>query len=62
MANFFMGLIAVVIVIGVIGGIVGGLMVGLPKYGIYRLEHRGEAALREAEHSRKIRIEEAKAA
>ena len=66
MANFFMGLIAVVIVIGVIGGIVGGLMVGLPKYGIYRLEHRGEAALREAalreaEHSRKIRIEEAKA-
>jgi len=65
MTNFAIGaaVVAVVIIVfvGIIGGIVGGLMYGLPKYNIYRLENRGQAVLKEAEHNRKVKIEEAKA-
>lgn len=41
--------------------LVGGMMYGIPKYRVWALALRGEAALREAEWSRQIRIQEASA-
>ena len=40
---------------------VGDCMYGYPRYKIYSQTKRGEAALRESEWNRKIRVEEAKA-
>ena len=56
-AIFVMVLIVAIIVLGIFAG----LVLGLPKYGIYRNEQKGKAELAKAEHSRKIRIEEARA-
>lgn len=41
--------------------VIMGAMWALPKYGVYRQQKRGEATLREAESSRQVAIEEAKA-
>ena len=53
-------MILVVCCVFLFGGI-GGCMWGYPKYRIYRQDLRGQAELREAEWTRKIAIEEAKA-
>lgn len=47
--------------IGLIFGTVGGGCWGYPQYRVYSQTLRGEAALREAESSRKIAVEEARA-
>ncbi len=52
------GFIAIVIVVIILIGI---LMWGLPKYKIYKLELQGKANLKEAEWSKQILIEEARA-
>ena len=53
---------ACLLVIGVLlfSGI-GAACWGKPQWGVYNQSLRGEAALREAEHSRQIAVEEAKA-
>lgn len=51
----------IVIVIAVIGIIVGLLMWVLPKYSVWSKGLKGEAQLREAEYSKQVLIEEAKA-
>ena len=51
--------------IGVVLGVavvVGTLMYVVPKYGVWQKELSGKAKLREAEWSRQIKVEEAKAA
>jgi len=55
------GIIVVVLLIGFIGGIIGLSMWGIPKYRIYRQDLRGQATLREAQWTKKITIETAKA-
>ena len=58
----FLGvMVAILILVLVIGGVVAALMFGLPKWGAWRAEISGEAKLREAESSRQIRVEVAKA-
>jgi len=52
------GFVAIVIVVIVL---IGLLMWGLPKYRIYKLELQGKADLKEAEWSKQILIEEARA-
>lgn len=51
----------VVIVVAVIGIIVGLLMWVIPKYSVWSKGLKGEAQLREAEYSKQVLIEEAKA-
>lgn len=51
------GILGVLLLIGIIGG----LMFAIPKYKVWTKELNGEAQLREAEYSKKIQIEEAKA-
>ena len=47
--------------VALLGGVITGAMVGCPAYNVYSKTKAGEAKLREAESSRKILIEEAKA-
>lgn len=42
-------------------GIIIAAFIFLPKYGVYRKELKGKAMLKEAEWSKKIKVEEAKA-
>lgn len=53
--------IVVAFVFLVLGGLLILSMWGLPKYRIYKQDLRGQAELREAEWTKKISIEEAKA-
>lgn len=55
------GIFGVLFAIGVIAGLIALFMWGYPKYRIYRQDLRGQAELREAEWTKKIAIEEAKA-
>jgi regulator of protease activity HflC (stomatin/prohibitin superfamily) len=59
--EFLGGVILGSIVLGVIGSIIGGLMWGIPHYRVYSQTLAGEAVLREAEFSRQVAVEEAKA-
>ena len=57
-------LVATVLILAgvlIILGLVSGGCFAYPKYRVYSSGLSGEAKLREAEHSRKVRIEEAKA-
>ena len=60
-AETIVGLSIVGIVILLIVGIIAGLMWGLPKYKIYKQNLHGQAELREAEWTKKISVETAKA-
>jgi regulator of protease activity HflC (stomatin/prohibitin superfamily) len=53
--------LVVIIIVIAIFGLIAGFMWGLPHYKVYRAKLTGEASLREAESSKKIRIEDAKA-
>ena len=55
--------IIIIIILGILLtiGLIGGLMFAIPKYKVWSKELNGEAQLREAEYSKKIQIEEAKA-
>ena len=55
--NIFVGIMAVLLLFGLILG----CMHGYPKYKVYQLEMSGKADLKEAEWSRQIAVEEAKA-
>lgn len=50
-----------VIITLVIVGIIGLFMFIIPKYGVWSKGLKGEALLREAEYSKKVKVEEAKA-
>ena len=52
---------AVAFLIMLIVAVIGVSMWGMPKYRIYRLDLSGQADLREAEWTKKIMVEEAKA-
>jgi hypothetical protein len=54
-----LSLIAIIMVLAI--GCVGGGCYGYPKYRVYQQQMEGEAKLREAESSRQIAVEEAKA-
>lgn len=57
-SNIFMTWVAIIIICV---AFVGALMWGIPKYRIYSQDLRGQAELREAEWTKKIAIEEARA-
>lgn len=48
-------------VLGVIIGIIALSMWGFPKYNVWKNQLKGEAQLKEAEYSKQVQIEEAKA-
>ncbi len=52
------GVIAFFVILGLI---VGAFMFGVPVYNVWRAEMKGKAELTQAEQTRKIKIEEAKA-
>ncbi len=54
-------ILIIILSILLIIGLIGGLMFTIPKYKVWSKELNGEAQLREAEYSKKIQIEEAKA-
>jgi len=56
--NSIMGIIGALMIIALILGV---LLYGFPKYNVWRKELRGKADLKEAEWSRQIAVEEAKA-
>lgn len=60
MSNKSLGFTVVLIMIALLGLIVLGMW-GCPQYNVYQQQKSGEARLREAESSRQIAIEEAKA-
>lgn len=55
------GVMLVALVVGAVIAVILGLMFGIPQWKVYQQRLAGEAKLREAESSRQIRIEEAKA-
>jgi regulator of protease activity HflC (stomatin/prohibitin superfamily) len=54
--NFIITISIIVAVFLIFGG-----LIGFPKYNVYRSEQRGVAALAEAEYSKKVAIEDARA-
>lgn len=55
------GIFGVAFGIAVLAGLIALFMWGMPKYRIYKQDLRGQAQLREAEWTKKISIEEARA-
>lgn len=55
------GIVAIVVVIALLVGVIALGMWGIPKYKIYKQDLRGQATLREAEWTKKVAIEGAKA-
>ncbi len=55
------GCMAAFVVIAIIVGGIALLMWGLPQYGVWKNELKGKAQLKEAEYSKQVQIEEAKA-
>lgn len=55
------GILLVVIALALLAGVVALGMWGIPKYKIYKQDLRGQATLREAEWTKKVKIEDAKA-
>lgn len=55
------GIKGIVIVLAVVAIVALGLMFGMPTYNVWRAEMQGKAELTQAEQTRKIKIEEAKA-
>jgi len=49
------------VAIALIAGVIAVFMVSLPLYNVWRKEQTGKAALSEAEHSKLVQIEEARA-
>lgn len=58
-SGVFGGVILIVVLMCVGGGLIGGLMWGIPKYRIYKQDLRGQATLREATWTKKVRVEDA---
>lgn len=58
MKNFFYGTVAILLILAVV---IAVPMWGFPKYRIYSQTLRGQAQLREAEWTKKVAIEEARA-
>jgi hypothetical protein len=55
------GIVGVIICIALVIGVIALGMWGFPKYRIYKQDLRGQATLREAEWTKKVKIEDAKA-
>lgn len=54
--------VLVLVIVAILASVVGGACYAWPQYRVYQQEQSGVAKLREAEHSRLIAVEEAKAA
>ncbi len=59
--NAIVGIIITAIIITIVIGVVALPMWVLPRYGLYRLNLKGQATLKEAEWTKKVLVEDAKA-
>lgn len=56
-----MGVGTLLAAVAITVAVIGGFAVGLPLYNVWKKEQAGKAALSEAQHSKLVQIEEAKA-